>query len=88
VGTTYAASSAIDLTLGYYNVKRSWTNDVKPNASIDRIIGFAEYKFSRNTLAYLELDYNKWGGDVTQFQGGAANKSTTTGFTIGLNKKI
>jgi len=34
------------------------------------------------------LDYNKWGGDVTQFQGGAANKSTTTGFTIGLNKKI
>jgi len=88
VGTTYAATSALDLTVGYYNVKRSWTNDVKPNATIDRVIGFVEYKFSKQTLAYLELDYNKWGGDVTQFQGGAANKSSTSGFTIGLNKKI
>jgi len=88
VGSTYAASSAIDLTLGYYNVKRSWTSDVKPNATIDRVIGFVEYKFSQQTLAYLELDYNKWGGDVTQFQGGATNKSSTSGFTIGLNHKI
>ncbi len=88
VGTTYSATQAIDLTLGYYNVNRSWTNDVKPTATIDRVIGFAEYKFSKQTLAYLELDYNKWGGDETQFQGGAANKKTTNGFTIGLNHKI
>jgi predicted porin len=88
VGSTYAASTAVDLTLGYYNVKRSWTNDVKPNATIDRVIGFAEYKFSKATLAYLELDYNKWGGDETQFQGGVKNKATTSGFTIGINHKI
>lgn len=88
VGTTYAASSAVDLTVGYYNLKRSWTNDVKPNATIDRIIGFAEYKFSRNTLVYLELDYNKWGGDVTQFQDAAVNKSTSIGLAVGLNHKI
>ena len=88
VGTTYAATAAIDLTLGYYNVKRSWTADVKPDAGINRVLGYAEYKFSKNTLAYLELDRNKWGGDVTQFQGGAKDQSTTTGFTIGLNHKI
>ncbi|PRC91127.1 porin [Solimicrobium silvestre] len=88
IGTTYAATSAIDLTLGYYNVNRTWTNDVKPDATINRVIGFAEYKFSKSTLVYLELDHNKWGGDVTQFQGGAANKSTTTGFTIGINHQI
>jgi predicted porin len=88
IGTTYAATQAVDLTLGYYNVNRSWTSDVKPNASIDRVIGFVEYKFSKQTLAYLELDYNKWGGDETQFQGGVANKATTSGFTIGLNHKI
>jgi len=88
VGTTYAATQAIDLTLGYYNVDRTWTNDVKPKATIDRVIGFVEYKFSKQTLAYLELDYNKWGGDETQFQGGAVNKATTNGFTIGLNHKI
>ena len=88
VGTTYAASSAVDLTLGYYNVRRNWTNDVKPNAKVNRVIGFAEYKFSKNTLAYLELDYNKWGGDVTQFQGGAANSAATSGMTIGIKHQI
>lgn len=88
VGTTYAATSAVDLTLGFYNVNRTWTNDVKPKATIDRVIGFAEYKFSVRTLAYLELDYNKWGGDKTQFQGAAKNKDNTTGFTIGINHKI
>jgi predicted porin len=88
IGATYAATQAIDFTLGYYNVDRSWTKDVKPDAKIDRVIGFVEYKFSKQTLAYLEFDYNKWGGDETQFQGGVANKATTSGFTIGLNHKI
>ena len=88
VGTTYSATPALDLTVGYYNVKRSWTADVKPDATIDRVLGYAEYKFSKGTLAYLELDYNKWGGDVTQFQGGIKDRSTTTGFTIGLLHKI
>ena len=88
IGTTYAVTSAIDLTLGYYNVERNWTNSVKPDAKIDRVIAFAEYKFSARTLTYLEYDYNKWGGDKTQFQGGAANRDTTFGFTIGLNHKI
>lgn len=87
-GITYAATPAIDLTLGYYNVNRSWTNNVKPNATIERVIGFVEYKFSKSTLVYLELDANQWGGDKTQFQGGATNKSNTTGFTVGINHKI
>ena len=88
IGSTYAATSAIDLTLGYYNVQRTWTADSKPDASIKRVIGFAEYKFSAKALAYLEWDHNQWGGDVTQFQGAATNKSDTNGFTLGLNYKI
>lgn len=88
IGTTYAATNAIDLTLGYYDVQRSWTNAAKPDASIHRVIGFAEYKFSPRTLVYLEVDSNKWGGDPAQFQAGVANESNTTGLTIGINHKI
>ena len=69
IGTTWATTPKIDLTLGYYGVDRSWTANAKPDASIRRVIGFAEYKFSKKTLAFLEFDHNQWGGDVTQFQG-------------------
>ena len=85
-GTTYSATPALDLTLGYYNVNRSWSNAVKPDATIARIIGFAEYKLSKHTLAFLEIDRNKWGGDANQFQNGAANKATTTGITLGIDR--
>lgn len=85
LGSTYSITPAIDLTLGYYNVQRSWTNDAKPDASIHRVIGFAEYKFSKRTLAFLEFDHNQWGGDPTQFQGGVANKSTSNGLTLGID---
>ena len=88
LGTTYSATPAIDLTLGYYLVTRQWSANAKSDADIHRVIGFAEYKFSKKTLAYLELDWNRFSGDVTQFQGGAANYARTTGITIGLNKKI
>ncbi len=87
VGSTYAVTPKVDLTLGYYNVNRTWTPGAgfKPEAKIDRVIGFAEYKFSKRTLAFLELDHNKYGGDVTQFQGNATNKATSNGLTIGLD---
>lgn len=88
LGTTYAATAALDLTLGYYRVTRDWSAHAKPDADIHRVIAFGEYKFSKNTLAYLELDWNRFGGDVTQFQGGAANRARTSGITVGLNKKI
>lgn len=88
IGTTYAATSAIDLTLGYYNVDRSWSANAKPEANIKRVIGFAEYKFSKKTLVFLEVDHNKWGGDPTQFQGAATNKASTTGLTLGIDYKI
>lgn len=88
IGSTYAATPALDLTLGYYLVTRHWSANAKPDADIHRVIGFAEYKFSKKTLAYLELDWNRFGGDVTQFRGGLANRARTTGVTIGLNKKI
>ena len=87
-GTTYSIAPAIDLSLGYYKVKRSWSENVKPEASINRLIGFVEYKFSRRTLAFLELDHNQWGGDAGQFQNGAANKTTSAGMTLGLDHRF
>jgi len=88
IGTTYAITSSIDLTVGYYNVGRSWTANAKPDASIRRIIGFAEYRLSKKTLLFLELDKNKWGGDVTQFQGASINKASTSGLSVGIDYKI
>ena len=88
VGTTYAATSAIDLTLGYYQVQRTWSANVKPDASIHRVIGFAEYKFSKHALAFVEFDHNQWGGDASQFQGAATNKASSSGLTLGLDYKI
>ncbi len=84
-GATYAATPALALTLGYYHVNRAWTDAFKPDANLARMISFAEYKFSKRTLAFAEIDFNKWGGDVTQFQNGAANKTLATGFTLGLD---
>lgn len=85
LGTTYAATPKLGLTLGYYNVKRTWTDNAKPKAKIDRVIGFTEYKLSKRSLVFLELDRNKWGGDATQFQGSAANKSIANGLTLGID---
>ena len=62
--------------------------NAKPEANIKRVIGFAEYKFSKKTLVFLEVDHNKWGGDPTQFQGAATNKASTTGLTLGIDYKI
>lgn len=85
IGATYSITRALDLTLGYYDVHRSWTNAAKPEARINRIIGFAEYKLSKRSMVFLELDRNQWGGDVTQFQGNAANKPTSNGLTLGVD---
>lgn len=85
IGATYSVTHALDLTLGYYDVHRTWTNAARPEARINRIIGFAEYKLSKRSMIFLELDRNQWGGDVTQFQGNAANKPTSNGLTLGVD---
>jgi predicted porin len=85
IGTTYAATQRLDLTLGYYHVNREWTANSKPDARIKRLIGYAEYKLSKRTLVYLEADYTQWGGDPTQFQAAATNKSTGKATTLGIS---
>ena len=85
LGTTYAATDRIDLTIGYYHVKREWEGPAaKPEANIKRVLAYAEYKFTKRTLAYLESDWTKWGGDPTQFQSAATNKSTGKSVTLGM----
>jgi predicted porin len=86
LGTTYAATQKIDLTIGYYHVKREWDGPAaKPEANIKRVLAYAEYKLSKRTLAYLESDWTKWGGDPTQFQSAATNKSTGKSVTLGMS---
>jgi predicted porin len=84
IGTTYAATPLLDLTIGYYHVNREWSANFKPDAEIKRVIAYAEYKLSKRTLIYLEADYTRWGGDPTQFQAAATNKSTGKGVTLGV----
>ena len=45
-----------------------------------RLVAFAEYKLSRRTKVYAELDNTRWRNG---FQG-AANKATATGISAGV----
>jgi len=85
IGTTYAATPRLDLTVGYYHVNREWTADAKPDSKLKRVIGYAEYKLSKRTLVYLEADFTQWGGDPTQFQAAATNKSNGKATTLGIS---
>jgi predicted porin len=78
IGLNYAATPAIDLLAGYYKVDRHRT--ALPDDGFKRLLAFAEYKFSRRSKVYLELDNTRWKGDYL----GAGNKSTSTGVSLGI----
>lgn len=78
IGLNYAVTPAIDLLAGYYKVDRHRT--ALPDDGFRRLLAFAEYKFSKRSKVYLELDNTKWKGDYL----GAGNKSTSTGVSLGI----
>lgn len=77
-GTTWSVTPLFDLTAAYYKVDRSRTGAT--NDGYGRLVAFAEYKLSRRTKVYAELDNTHWRNG---FQG-AANKAHATGISAGV----
>lgn len=77
-GATWAALPLLDLTATYYKVDRERTGSA--DDGYGRMVAFAEYKLSRRTRVYAELDHTRWRNG---FQG-AANKRTASGVSAGV----
>ena len=77
-GATWAVAPLVDLTAAYYKVDRARTGAA--DDGYGRLVAFAEYKLSRRTKVYAELDSTRWRNG---FQG-AANKATATGVSAGV----
>ena len=77
-GATWAVTPLVDLTAAYYKIDRSRTGSA--DDGYGRLVTFAEYKLSRRTKVYAELDNTRW---RHSFQG-AANKATATGVSAGV----
>jgi predicted porin len=77
-GVNYAVTPLVDVIAGYYKVDR--TRTALSDDGFKRLIAFVEYKFSRRTKVYLELDNTRWKGDYL----GAGNKSTSNGLSLGI----
>lgn len=78
LGTTVPVGKKVDVTLAHYRVSRERT--VGADDGYGRTVAFVEYKFSRRSVGYLEMDHTRWQGN---FQG-AANKPRATGVGIGM----
>ena len=77
-GVNYAVTPAVDVLAGYYHVDRSRTAQAPDG--FKRLLAFVEYKFSRRSRVFLELDTTHWKGDYL----GAGNKSTSNGVSLGV----
>ncbi|MDD2546364.1 MAG: porin [Burkholderiaceae bacterium] len=77
-GATWSATASLDLTAALYRLGRQRTG--LQDDGYTRAILFAEYKFSRRTRLYAELDRTHW----HQHYQGAANKDRAMGVTAGL----
>ena len=77
-GATWSLTPLVDLTAAYYKIDRSRTGSA--DDGYGRLVAVAEYKLSRRTKVYAELDNTRWRHG---FQG-AANKSTAAGVSAGL----
>ncbi len=78
LGATWSARSTLDLTAALYRVERERSGRAADGYT--RALLFAEYKLSRRSKLYAELDRTHWSGG---FQGGQ-NKDVATGVAAGL----
>ncbi|MBI2771448.1 MAG: porin [Burkholderiales bacterium] len=77
VGINYAVTPAVDLIAGYYKVDRSRTGQA--DDGFRRLLAFVEYKFTKRSKVYLELDSTRWQGNYP-----VAGKSTSSGVSLGI----
>jgi len=68
----------VDVLAGYYKVDRSRT--AQADDGFNRLLAFVEYKFSRRSKVFVELDITRWKGNYL----GAGNKSTSNGVSVGV----
>lgn len=78
VGVNYAVTPNVDVLAGYYKVDRSRT--AQADDGFQRLLTFVEYKLSRRSKVFLELDTTRWKGNYL----GAGNKSTSNGVSLGM----
>ena len=78
LGATVPVGAKVDLTLAHYDVSRE--RSARADDGYGRTAAFAEYKLSKRSVAYVEVDHTRWQGG---FQG-AANKARATGFSVGM----
>ena len=71
-------SSAIDLIVTHYQVKRDRTALV--DDGFNRTVAFLEYKLSRRTKLYTELDQTSWKNGYQR----AGLKGSATGLSVGV----
>ena len=76
-GVNYAVSPTVDVLAGYYKVDRSRTGQA--DDGFNRLLAFVEYKFSRRSKVFLELDTTRWKGNYL-----GAGKSTSNGMSVGI----
>lgn len=77
-GGVMPLSENLDLVAAYYRVDRRRTGAV--DDGFNRLIAFLEYKLSRRTLAYIELDHTSWKNGYH----GAGFKSSGAGASAGI----
>ena len=78
IGGAMPLTGNLDLVAGYYRVDRSRSGAM--DDGFGRLIAFLEYKLSKRTLAYFELDHTSWKGGYQ----GAGFKSSSTGASVGI----
>ncbi|MES2976849.1 MAG: porin [Pseudomonadota bacterium] len=78
VGVTLPLSPSVDWIATLYQVKRSRT--AAADDGFNRAVSFLEYKLSKTSRLYAELDYTKW---KTGYQA-AGLKSTASGVSFGV----
>lgn len=78
VGGTVPLGASVDLILAHYQVKRTRTAAV--DDGFNRSVAFLEYKFSKRTRAYAELDHTRWKNGYQ----GASFKSSASGVSAGV----
>ena len=77
-GATWSATNTVELTAAWYRVERERTGAREDGYS--RTMLFAEYKLSRRTKLYAELDRTHWNAGYQ----GATAKPRATGISSGI----
>lgn len=78
LGGTLPLSPSLDLVLTHFDVKRERT--AAASDGFRRSVAFLEYKLSRRSMVYAELDHTGWKNGYQ----GTGNKSTSTGVSAGI----